>query len=86
MMVQAEVSLYPLGEKDLLPPILAFVRCLERAGLRVEPGPLATLVAGESAAVFEALREAYDEACLTGRRALVVKMINGGIESWSVEA
>lgn len=79
MLVQAEVSLYPLGEKDLAPPIFTFVRRLEREGLSVEPGPMSTLVAGASADVFAALREAYEETCLTGRRVLVVKLLNPGL-------
>lgn len=76
MLVQAEVSLYPLGEKELAPPIYTFVRRLEREGLRIEPGPMSTLIAGESELVFAALREAYEEAGRLGRRALVVKMLN----------
>lgn len=76
MLVQAEVSLYALGEKDLAPFIYSFVRRLERPGLTIEPGPLSTLVAGESELVFQALREAYEELGLTGRRALVVKLLN----------
>ena len=90
--------MYPIGEADPAPPIYAFVRRLEREGLKVrkqgcrlgdaepvlaplavpdvEPGPLSTLVAGDSALIFMALREAYEEAGLLGRRALVVKVIN----------
>lgn len=76
MLVQAEVSLYPLGEKDLALLIDHFVRRLERDGLRIEPGPMSTLLVGESDLVFQALQEAYEEAGRQGRRVLVVKMMN----------
>jgi uncharacterized protein YqgV (UPF0045/DUF77 family) len=76
MLVQAEISLYPLGEKELAAPIFTFVRRLEREGLRIEPGAMSTLVAGESELVFAALREAYAETCRTGRRVLIVKLLN----------
>jgi uncharacterized protein YqgV (UPF0045/DUF77 family) len=77
MEIQAEVSLYPMGEKDVLPAILDLIRRLEAAGLRVEPGPLSTLVSGECGAVFAALGEAYAAVAEGGRRVLVVKVVNG---------
>jgi len=76
MRVQAEVSLYPLRDEDPAAPIFTFVRRLERPGLTLEVGALSCLVTGESEPLFEALREAYEEACRTGRRALVIKLLN----------
>lgn len=76
MLIQAEVSLYAMGEVDLVPAVYEFVRRLERDGLDVEPGPMSTLVAGESGLVFEAVREAYEDAARGGRRALVIKIMN----------
>jgi uncharacterized protein YqgV (UPF0045/DUF77 family) len=76
MIVQAEISLYPLQEPELAPAIYAFVRRLERAGLRVEVGAMSSVVSGESEALFAALREAYESACADGTRVLVVKFLN----------
>lgn len=76
MIVQAEVSLYALGEEDLAPCIDSFVRRLERPGLRIEVGPLSSLLTGESDLVFEALREAFQEVCRTGSRVLVAKLLH----------
>jgi uncharacterized protein YqgV (UPF0045/DUF77 family) len=76
MIVQAEISLYPLGEKELAAPIYTFVRRMERDGLKIEPGAMSTLVVGEDELVFTALREAYEETCRTGRRIMVVKLLN----------
>jgi uncharacterized protein YqgV (UPF0045/DUF77 family) len=75
MLVQAEVSLYPIGQGDPLPAIMDFVARLEAAGLSVQPGPLSTLVSGESALLFPALGRAYEKAA-AGRRVLVVKIHN----------
>ena len=77
MRIQAEISLYPLREKDLTPPIHRFVERLERRGLTVETGPLSSMVVGESAEVFAALAEAFEVSAAEGKRALIVKIIGG---------
>lgn len=76
MIVQAEVSLYPLGEADPAREIDAFVRRIARSGLTVETGPLSTLVSGESGLVFRALEEAYAANAEGERRVMIVKMKN----------
>ena len=48
MIVQAEVSLYALGERDLAPAINTFLRRLDRPGLAIEIGRLSSLVTGEN--------------------------------------
>ncbi len=77
MLVQAEISLYPLGETDVGRTIYEFIHVLERPGLTLEPGPMSTLIAGESELVFTALREAYEHSVATGRKILVLKVMNG---------
>ncbi len=47
MVIGAQVSLYPLGQPDLLPGIQDVWEALEEAGLQKEPGPMSTLVSGE---------------------------------------
>lgn len=81
MQIQAEISLYPLGELDALPEILAFIDRLEAAGLEVQPGPLSTLASGECRAVFAALGEAFAAAGGKGRRVLTVKALSGPAEA-----
>jgi uncharacterized protein YqgV (UPF0045/DUF77 family) len=77
MNVQAELSLYALGQADLLPSIYEFVRRLERPGLHLETGRMSSLLTGESSLVFAALGEAY-AAVADGehKHVLVVKMVN----------
>ena len=77
MKVQAEVSLYPLREADLTPPIQQFIERLESRGLQVAIGPLSSTVAGDSASLFDALREAFEDSAQGGARVLVLKIIGG---------
>ena len=76
MEIEAEVSLYPLGEPHLSHPIQAFVDVLEDHGCEVEVGEMSTLVKGESADFFEAMRVGYDRACECGGCVLMMKASN----------
>lgn len=60
--ISAQVSLYPLRTEHLSPAIDAFADALTEAGLRVEPGPMSTLVVGESDALFAALQRGFEAA------------------------
>jgi len=61
MKVQAEISLYPLRQNELTKPIQQFIQALENNKLKVEPGPMSTLVTGDSQVVFESVQEAFAE-------------------------
>ncbi len=74
MIVQAEVSLYPLRRRDLAGAIHPFVNRLRESGLEATMGRMSTLVVGESADVFRALAEAYETAAAGGDAALIVKV------------
>lgn len=76
MKVEAEVSLYPLGENHLSPAIEAFVNVLKDHGCDAQVGQMSTIVKGESANVFEALRVGYERACEEGGCVLIVKASN----------
>jgi len=76
MDVEAEISLYPLGEPHLSHPIQSFVKVLEDHDCEVEVGQMSTLVTGESTDFFEALRAGYEQACEQGGCVLVVKASN----------
>ncbi len=60
MKVQAEISLYPLRQSELTKPIRQFVQALESNKLKVELGPMSSLVTGDSQVVFESLRQAFE--------------------------
>ncbi len=76
MYIGAQVSLYPLGQTDLLPAIQDVWQALEEAGLTQEPGPLSTLVYGEDAAVVEALRRGFQRAVERGPAVMVITLTN----------
>lgn len=57
--LMAEVAAYPLREPEVGLFLLEFVSRLRRPGLRVEPGPMSTLVTGEAHQVWVALEEAF---------------------------
>jgi len=60
MKIQAEISLYPLRQNELTKPIRQFIELLENNKLKVEPGPMSTLVTGDSEVVFENLQKAFE--------------------------
>ena len=76
MKVQAEISLYPLGEPDLLPPIEEFLQVLKEEGLEPRMGTMSTIVAGESGAVFQAIAKAFERVAAGRRCVLMVKYSN----------
>jgi uncharacterized protein YqgV (UPF0045/DUF77 family) len=73
-MISAQVSLYPLGQKDLAPAVQAAVKILE--GLPHRVGAMSTQVWGEEKAVFAALREAFAAAAQQGHAVMSVTISN----------
>ncbi len=76
MEISAQVSLYPLGQADLLPSIQALWEALEKAGLNYRAGPMSTLVSGPDQAVLEALRQGFQKAAELGQAVMVVTLSN----------
>jgi len=74
MKVQMEVSLYPFGVEELLPPIKEFIEALRGEGLEVEVGPLSSYVTGESETLFSALGHAFEQVAKKHRCVLVAKV------------
>lgn len=60
--LMAEVAVYPLREPEVGLFLLQFVSRLRRPGLRVEPGPMSTLLTGEAHQVWAALEQAFSWA------------------------
>lgn len=59
-----------------MPAIGRFVSLLRERGLEVSVGALGSQVTGESANVFAALSEAYQDACVDGTAVLLIKIAN----------
>jgi len=74
--ITAQVSLYPLRQESIGPAIREAVRAFRHCELNSRVGEMSTLVWGEEGAVFEALREAFDEATKRGDTAMVVTLSN----------
>jgi len=76
MKVQAEISLYPLRCSNLTEPIRQFVELLETDKLKVEIGPMSTLVTGDSQIVFENLKKAFERLAEEYKVVMTVKISN----------
>jgi uncharacterized protein YqgV (UPF0045/DUF77 family) len=76
MRVEAEVSLYPLGQERLSPFIDSFVDVLRKHGCEADVGLMSTLVKGDTEQVFGGLRAAYEAAACEGGCVLIVHASN----------
>jgi len=59
MPTSCQLALYPLRTEALTPAIDTALAVLHRHPVTVAPGDLSTLVTGEPAEVFDAVRDAY---------------------------
>ena len=75
-MITAQVSLYPLRQVSIGPPIREAVRVFRQHGLETRIGEMSTLVWGEEGALFVALREAFRQAAEGGDAVMVVTLSN----------
>lgn len=76
MPTSCQFALYPLRTPDLGPAIDAALAALGPHPVTVAPGELSTLVTGEAAAVFDAVRDAYLAAEALGGCVLVATFSN----------
>jgi uncharacterized protein YqgV (UPF0045/DUF77 family) len=76
MIVQAEVSLYPLRTEKLSRPIEAFCRLLTEAGLEIRPGPMSSYVLGDSTVIFPALQQAFKHIADKNEIVMTLKISN----------
>ena len=74
--IAAQVSLYPLRQESLSPAIEETLRIFQEHGLHVEPGAMSSLITGDDAAVFAALREAFCRAAEQGELVMVATFSN----------
>ncbi|MBT9252307.1 MAG: Ykof family thiamine-binding protein [Brockia lithotrophica] len=79
MEISAQLQLYPLAEEDygtVIWKAIDRLRAYEDQGLRVEVGPMSTLIAGEADLVWRAVRELFTFAAEGRRIVLVTTMSN----------
>jgi uncharacterized protein YqgV (UPF0045/DUF77 family) len=74
--LMAQVSVYPLRQKSLSPAINASLRVLRKHDLEVHAGSMSTMIAGDSAVVFQALQQAYEETAQQGEVVLIATFSN----------
>lgn len=76
MNITAQVSVYPLGQQALDPPIQHAIARLQAAGLVAESGLMSTVIAGEAVTVFDTLREVFRELAGQGQVIMSVTFSN----------
>ncbi|MDI9570416.1 MAG: YkoF family thiamine/hydroxymethylpyrimidine-binding protein [Pseudomonadota bacterium] len=76
VIVQAELSLYPLKTPLLAKAVKDFIAALSKSGLSVTPGSMSSVVTGRSDEVFRVLRECFENACREDEVVLVAKISN----------
>jgi uncharacterized protein YqgV (UPF0045/DUF77 family) len=74
--ISAQVSLYPLRQVSIGPPVREAVRVFRECGLETRIGVMSTLVWGEEQAVFAALQEAFHQATGHGDVVMTVTLSN----------
>jgi uncharacterized protein YqgV (UPF0045/DUF77 family) len=74
--VRAQVSVYPLRQPHLAPAVETIRTAMEKRGLVVEVGAMSSQTAGEAKAVFEALREGFEQAAAAGDVVMTVTVSN----------
>jgi len=74
--ITAQVSLYPLRQASIGPPIREAVRVFRERDLETRMGAMSTLVWGEEQVVFAALQEAFHRAAEHGDVVMVVTLSN----------
>lgn len=74
--ITAQVSLYPLRQESIGPPIREAVRVFREHGLGTRIGEMSTLIWGEEQAIFEVLQETFHRATEHGDVVMTVTLSN----------
>jgi len=80
MKVQAEVSLYPLRQKNLTKPIRKFITIVQDNKLKVKIGQMSSIVSGDSQVVFEGLQKAFEQLAGEYEVVMTAKISNTCLE------
>ena len=74
--MSAQVSLYPLRQVSIGPPVREAVRVFHDHNLKTRMGAMSTLMWGEEQEVFAALQEAFQRAAEHGDVVMTVTLSN----------
>ena len=75
-MISCQFALYPLGVEDLSQAIETAIAEIGGLGLRVDVGPMASQVVGDTALVFEGLKRAFEVAARESHVVMTVTISN----------
>lgn len=74
--ITAQISLYPLKQKDIARPITGFIQVLKEHELDVVPGAMSTVIAGKEKVVWNALHTAFLTATKHGDTVMLFSVSN----------
>lgn len=74
--ISAQISLYPLGQKDYSSPVHEVLRVLSERELPYRMGSMSTVIWGDEGEVFAALREAFARVTETGLAVMTITVSN----------
>ena len=76
MFLAAQVSMYPLRQPSLSPAIDKALAIFRSHGLNVTPGAMSSLVSGEDEALFQAIKEAFQQTAEEGELVMTLILSN----------
>ena len=76
MIIQVEVSLYPLKTEDSSPIIGTFCRVIEQDGHKLHIGSMSTRINGESERIFPSIQKAFEYVAKDNKVVMTVKYSN----------
>jgi len=76
MIIQAELSLYPLRHPHLAEPIQQFIESLSHDNLHVKTGTMSSVVEGDAQIVFSRIQRAFEQVAEGCEIVLTVKISN----------
>ena len=80
MKIQAELSLYPLFQQDVVPVVNNYIDHLKEYDIKTDVGERSTHITGELEEVFKATKSAYEKVSGNNKCVLVAKFLNVFIE------
>lgn len=74
--VSAQVSVYPLRRRSISDTLEGVLRAFRTRRVGVSPGSMSTVITGEEADVFDAVRSGFQAACAEGDVVMVITLSN----------